>query len=203
VRSPSYHSGQSWSPRRYPSLSTKGNGTKTTSQTNIYDGWWRSRQVKDEPPILPPGDRPAAERIDVPQRAQNLAEVARRRQHLKEHKTSVGDEPLLARQLTGLGMAAGEPDAKFNELWEQHEFHWLAHIAEMRRSLVRQCAHIMLAFEDIERKDAGHFKDQPDMIKMLHWWREEGGREEYLGQITLEERRDLEEKARQWREKNP
>jgi hypothetical protein len=30
-----------------------------------------------------------------------------------------------------------------------------------------------------------------------------GGREEFLGQITLEKRRAHEEKARKWREKNP
>ena len=91
----------------------------------------------------------------------------------------------------------------FNELWDQLEFHWLAHTAELRRSIVRQCAHIMLAFEDIARTDPDHFRDQPDMLKMLHWWRVEGGREEYLSQITLEDRRDLESQARQWREKHP
>ena len=31
--------------------------------------------------------------------------------------------------------------------------------------------------------------------------REEDGREEYLGQLTIEERRELEEQERQWREK--
>jgi hypothetical protein len=176
---------------------------ETKKGTPFYEGWWRSRQIKDEPPVLPPGERPAAERIDVPRRAGTLAEVTRRRKHLKEHKSSVGDEELLARQLEELALAAGEPDVRFNELWEQHEFHWLAHTAELRRSIVRQCAHIMLAFEDIERTDPHHFDDQPEMLKMFHWWREEGGREEYLGQITLEERRHLEDMARQWREKNP
>jgi hypothetical protein len=177
---------------------------ETKQGTEFYAGWWRSRQIKDEPPVLPPGERPAAQRIDVPKRAGRLGELARRRKHLKEHdKTSAGDEELLARQLDELGMAAGEPDVRFNELWEQHEFHWLAHTAELRRSITRQCAHIMLAFEDIERTDPHHFDDQPDMLKMFRWWREEGGREEYLGQITLEERRQLEEMARQWREKNP
>jgi hypothetical protein len=171
--------------------------------TPFYEGWWRSRQIKDEPAVLPPGDRTGPEKIDVPKRAQTLAEVVRRRKHLQEHQSSVGDEPLLRRQLDELGIAGGEPDARFNELWEQHEFHWTAHTAELRRFIVRQCAHIMLAFEDIERQDRDHFRDQPDMIKMLHWWREEGGREEYLGQITLEERRKLEEMARQWREKHP
>ncbi len=171
--------------------------------TPFYEGWWRSRQIEGEPPVLPPGERPAAERIDVPRRVKILTEVARRRQHLNDHKSNVGDEPLLTRQLDELGIAAGESDVQFGELWEQHEFHWLAHTAELRRSIVRQCAHIMLAFEDIERTEPNHFRDQPDMLKMLNWWCKEGGREEYLGQITLEERRDLEEKARKWREKKP
>jgi hypothetical protein len=60
----------------------------------------------------------------------------------------------------------------------------------------------MLAFEDIQRKEPTHFDNDPKMQQMLHWWCNEGGREEYLGEITLEERRDLEEKARQWRERD-
>jgi hypothetical protein len=176
---------------------------ETKKGTEFYEGWWRSRQIKDEPPVLPPGDRPAAERIDVPKRAGNLAELTRRRKHLEDHKANVGDEELLRRQLAELALAAGEPDVRFNELWEQHQFHWLAHTAELRRSIVRQCAHIMLAFEDIQRTDPHHFDDQPEMLKMFQWWCQEGGREEYLGQITLEERRHLEDMARKWRERKP
>jgi len=169
----------------------------------FYAGWWESRQVKDEPPVLPLGERSPDQRIDVPKRVQRIAEFTRRRKALADGQGQVGDEELLTRQLHELGCAAGEPDVQFDELWTQHEFHWLAHMAELRRSIVRQCAHIMLAFEDIERTQPDHFHDQPNMIKMLDWWRNEGGREEYLGQITLEERRNLEAMARQWREKNP
>ena len=60
----------------------------------------------------------------------------------------------------------------------------------------------MLAFEDIERMEPDKFKNDPKMLEQLRWWRN-GGREEYLDQITLEERRKLEAMARQWREKNP
>lgn len=81
--------------------------------TEFYHGYWRSRQILNEPPVLPPGERAGAERLDVAQRAGRLAELARRRRHLKEHaQSSAGDERLLVRQLDELGLAAGEPDAR-------------------------------------------------------------------------------------------
>src|SRR6266446_6095453 len=55
--------------------------------TKLYHGYWRARQIKDEPPVLPPGEREEAERIDVPQRAQRIAELIRRRKLLKESQS--------------------------------------------------------------------------------------------------------------------
>ncbi len=59
----------------------------------------------------------------------------------------------------------------------------------------------MLTFEDMERQEPNTFIDDPTVLELLHWWREEGGREEYLGQLTIAERRELEEQERQWRER--
>ena len=132
-----------------------------------------------------------------------LAEVERRREALRQDKgAALGDETVLHRQLDSLKQAlcAGLlPKAE----WEQHEMHWLAHGAELRRSVVRRSAHFMLAFEDIDRREPNRFIDNAAVLELLHWWREEGGREDYLGQITLEERRELEDMASRWREQRP
>lgn len=130
-----------------------------------------------------------------------LAEIERRREALLDQVTlPIGDEMLLRRQLDGVEQAlyAGRlPE----EEWEQHQFHWLAHCAEQERSLIRRSSHLMLTFEDMERQEPNTFIDDPTVLELLHWWREEGGREEYLGQLTIAERRELEEQERQWRER--
>ena len=136
-------------------------------------------------------------------KAAMLAEVERRRESLLAPDTlPVGDECLLRRQLDGLEQAlyAGRIP---RDAWEQHQFHWMAHCAERERSLIRRGAHLMLTLEDIERHEPEAFIRDTTVMGLLHWWREEGGREEYLGQITIEERRELEEQERQWRNKHP
>ncbi len=136
-------------------------------------------------------------------KAKMLTEVERRREELLAGDTlPVGDEGLLRRQLDGVEQAlyAGRIP---REPWEQHQLHWLAHCAEKERSLVRRGAHLMLTLEDIERHEPDAFVQDVTVLELLHWWREEGGREEYLGQITIEERRELEEQERQWRSKRP
>jgi len=132
-----------------------------------------------------------------------LAEIERRRESLLDQVTlPIGDEMLLRRQLDGVEQAlyAGRlPE----EDWEQHQFHWLAHCAEQERSLIRRSSHLMLTFEDMERHEPNIFIEDATVLELLHWWRDEGGREEYLGQLTIAERRELEEQERQWREKRP
>lgn len=130
-----------------------------------------------------------------------LAEIERRREALIEQATlPVGDEGLLRRQLDGVEQAlyAGRLPG---EEWEQHQLHWMAHCADQERCLIRRSSHLLLTFEDMERNEPDIFIRDATVLELLHWWREEGGREEYLGQITLEERRELEEQERQWREK--
>lgn len=132
-----------------------------------------------------------------------LAEVERRREVLLAGDTlPVGDESLLRRQLDGVEQAlyAGRIP---KDAWEQHQIHWLAHCAERERNLICRGAHLMLTFEDIERHEPDAFVHDVTVLQLLHWWREEGGRENYLGQITIEERRELEEQERQWRKKRP
>ena len=75
----------------------------------------------------------------------------------------------------------------------------MAHTAEMHRSAVRQSAQAMLAFEDLLRREPDSIVMDPELQRILHWWREENGREEFLGQITIEERRSLEALEQHWR----
>ena len=135
-------------------------------------------------------------------KAEMLAEVQRRREQLREASDSnIGDEPMLAAQLANLehDLRAG---TRPSEAWEQHQYHWMAHHAEQHRNLVRQGAQVMLAFEDVLRREPDGVVSDPQLQKLLHWWREEDGREELLGQITIEERRTLENLERQWREQS-
>jgi hypothetical protein len=135
-------------------------------------------------------------------KANMLTEVGKRREALIENDaTLVGDEDLLRQQLDGIeqSLSAGRlPE----EEWEQHQMHWLAHCADQMRSIIRRSAHVMLAFEDMERHQPDVFAKDEAVTELLYWWRDNGGREEYLGQITLAERRELEEQERQWRQKD-
>ena len=136
-------------------------------------------------------------------KANILTEVKRRREELLEQSTFlVGDEALLGRQLDSLEQAL-QAGRRAKEEWEQHQLHWLAHGAEQERHLIRRSAHLLLTFEDMERNEPDIFIGDATVLELLNWWREEGGREEYLGQITLEERRELEEQERQWRQQSP
>lgn len=134
-------------------------------------------------------------------RLETMAEVARRRAALKNSKVSIGPEPTLSRDLDELEWIVNEPDAAFTELWEQHELRWQTYVAELRRNIVRQTAHVAMAFEELERKNPHQFDDQPDVRALLAWWRE-AGREQFFGEITLAERQALEELERQWQAKN-
>lgn len=128
-----------------------------------------------------------------------LEEIERRKVHLLEQADSaVGDEPMLVAQLSSLEYAVRTGKRPKAE-WEQHELHWIAHTAEVNRSAIRQTAQAMLAFEDLLRREPESVVTDPELQRILHWWREENGREEFLGQITIEERRALETLEQNWR----
>jgi hypothetical protein len=133
-------------------------------------------------------------------RAEMLAAVVDYRERLKSSALNSDGVRLLA-QLDAMEkqLIDGEvPAAEF----EQFELHWSAHLADLQREIFCRSAHLMLAFEDMEREDPNHFANDDNAKQLLYWWRNEGGREEFMGSIPLEERKKLEEMARQWREKN-
>ena len=128
-----------------------------------------------------------------------LTEIERRKEHLLERNDfAVGDEPMLVAQLKNIECAV-RSGKRSKAAWEQHELHWMAHTAEMHRSAVRQSAQAMLAFKDLLRREPDSIVMDPELQRILYWWREENGREEFLGQITIEERRSLEALEQHWR----
>lgn len=95
---------------------------------------------------------------------------------------------LLDQLVAGQGIAAAE--------WQDHELAWQAYVAERREALVAATSRTMLSLEAMARDKPETVT--PDLAKELHWWQEEGGREEWLGQLPLETRRALEEEAKKW-----
>ena len=136
-------------------------------------------------------------------RSERLATVRARRAILQkqEEKASFDRELLLGqldtieRQLRAGGLAQTD--------WEDHELHWSAHISDLMAEINTGSSHLMLAFQDMHREDPTCFDKDPEMKKRLHWWMHEGGREEQLGKIPIEERRRLEALEQSWIEKNP
>ena len=134
-------------------------------------------------------------------RAEMLAAVIEHRERLKASPPAADRDELLG-QLEGIECRLIDGETPTDD-WEQFQLQWAARLADLRRSIQRRSAHVMLAFEDMERQDPSVFARDENAKKLLRWWRDEGGREQFMGSITLEERRELEAKARSWREKKP
>ena len=132
-------------------------------------------------------------------RAEMLAAVIDHRDRLKKQSDNEDSQRLLA-QLDALERRLIDGDVP-TEDWEQFELHFQAHLADLLRQIRRQSAHIMLGFEDMELENPHVFDGDEDMKGLLRWWREEGGREQFLGGIPLEERRELERMASEWPKK--
>ncbi len=110
-----------------------------------------------------------------------------------------GDETMLLAQIEELERLLSAAE----ELSAQHELHWRAHGAELRRRLVHDLTYIMIAFDTEDTRKPDRYILNPGVLELLHWWREEGGREEYMGELPLQDRRRLEEMERAWRDKEP
>lgn len=76
--------------------------------------------------------------------------------------------------------------------WTDHELRWQEHVTDLRQSLVESTAEIMLAFEAMAKHEPA--KITPGIAEQLGWWHAEG-REQLLGELSLEVRRRLEAEA--------
>ncbi len=134
-------------------------------------------------------------------RAEMLAAVVVVRDTLKQTTCSISPAHLLA-QLDGMERQLIDGEVPVDE-WEDFRLQMNAFTGELTGSIWRRTAHLLLAIEEMERKDPQVFAHDEKAQELLRWWRGEGGRERLLGSIPLGERRALEEMARRWREKNP
>jgi hypothetical protein len=83
------------------------------------------------------------------------------------------------------------------EDWENHELNWMGYCANLRHNLVRNLAQSLIASETkSKRNDVGSERQTPEltrkMRRILYWWEAEGGKEQLLSQLPIEERRLLE-----------
>jgi len=133
-------------------------------------------------------------------RVEMLAEVVRRRDKLQSAKAKVGHEAEMLRQLADLEQTLLDQNVS-RQAWEQHELLWCVYQAELRRVVVKMSAQALMTFDDIERCEPGSLKLDAQMLELLRWWREDGGREKYLSELPIEERRALERMEDEWRKK--
>lgn len=141
-------------------------------------------------------------------KAEILDEVERRLDLLDGYAENkryqpVGDEADLRVQLEELTDALLTPDEWPEELWQEHEWHWQAHRAELRRRLVVDCSYAMICFDTEDTRKPERYAGNAGVWELLHWWREQGGREEYLGELPLAERQRLEVLEEQYRVQEP
>lgn len=76
-------------------------------------------------------------------------------------------------------------------------------MAEFRRKRLRQGAGLLVVLEEQNRKEPGYFDRDSQAQELMRQWREGGEREKVLGELTLEERRVIEQLEPRSRETNP
>lgn len=74
--------------------------------------------------------------------------------------------------------------------WDDHDLNWNVYCAHLSRATNRDLARIMIAMEEAD--DHGSIELTFEEKQQLYWWRVEGGREETLGELPLDERQALE-----------
>jgi hypothetical protein len=141
-------------------------------------------------------------------KAEIMEEVERRLDILEgyaanEKHPAVGDEEGLRAQLEELTEALLTPDEWPEETWQEHELHWQAHGTELRRRLVVDCIYVMICFDTEDTRKPERYAGNVGVWELLHWWREQGGRQSHLGELPLEERRRLESLEAEYRVKEP
>lgn len=135
-------------------------------------------------------------------REETLAEVRRRLARVAPDQAAADPADLLMRdELEALERAllAGQP---FTDAWETHELSWIARTAQTQGEIVRGAARIMLAFEGFRARNPLYGAGHPELEELFEWWLHQGGREEFLGQLPLEQRRALEKKAQERSERD-
>jgi hypothetical protein len=121
-----------------------------------------------------------------------LAEIIRRGQVVNgDNQTPREQRDRLLRELVDLGARASDSGVP-REDWESHELNWLAYCATLRSSLMREAAWAIIEFERNARASEIPVKLTDEATKILTWWHFEGGRNQLLSELPIEERHELE-----------
>jgi len=133
--------------------------------------------------------------------AKMLGDVAAIREALT---TTPGTIPVthLVQQLEEIERRIKQGEATQEE-WVQFKLQFAAFQGELIGSLWFRGAKIAIHADAHERRDPQRFAHDDNAQKLLRFWRAEGGREQWLGSVTLAERRELEEMERKCREDMP
>ena len=118
------------------------------------------------------------------------AELVRRAAAVDNDQSTPADKRwrLLA-EIAELGKRARDGGIP-REDWENHELNWIVYCAKLRKNLVSALAQAMMQAEKASESEEREMSEE--MRQALYWWQNEGGREEFLGELPIDERRVLE-----------
>jgi hypothetical protein len=98
----------------------------------------------------------------------------------------------LLREIVEIGGRARDGGVA-REDWETHEFNWIAYCSGLRRHLVRNLAALLIDCERIEDARPRTIDLGEQIKQVMHWWQNEGGREEFLSELPCGDREALEQ----------
>src|SRR5437588_9988049 len=107
-----------------------------------------------------------------------------------DSSTPPGEKQRLLAEIVELGKRARDGGVPREDL-ENHQLNWIAYCASLRHNLVRAMAQALINCENDDNLDDLDL----NMRQTLYWWQNEGGKEELLGELTIEERHALEAAA--------
>ena len=121
-----------------------------------------------------------------------LSELVRRGEALeRDQVTAIAERERLLREIIELGGRARDGGVPRDD-WDTHELNWLAYCSDLRRNVVRQLAALLIHCEQIDDARPHTVNAGDEMKQIMSWWQNEGGREEFLAELPIEERRALE-----------
>jgi hypothetical protein len=121
-----------------------------------------------------------------------LSEIVRRGEAVeRDGITPLAGKERLLREIVEIGGRARDGGVPCED-WETHELNWTAYCSDLRRNVVRQLSTLLLQCEQIDDVRPHTIDAGDEMKQIMHWWQNEGGREEFLSELPIEERRALE-----------
>lgn len=108
-----------------------------------------------------------------------------------DRETPWGEKQRLLREIVRLGRQANGGRIP-REDWETHELNWIAYISNLRSNLIWAVTMAIIDFERDMRSSDQLVELSDETKKIYMWWYLEGGREQLLGELPLEQRRALE-----------